>query len=98
MHTSPTGSSSTSGVFPIRPRTFAAALTATGHCRQQDHRRARPNFRLEPVERAHVLALDVDVRERKLLLECREPAHQIVEQVAHRLALRAETALTAGLL
>src|SRR3954462_14923343 len=99
MRTSPTAFSSTSGVFPIRWRTLAATrVSATGHCRQQDHRRAGLHFGVEPVERADVLTPDVDVCEGQLLLQCREPAHQIVEQVTYGVALCHELALAADLL
>ena len=54
----------------------------------------RADLRVEPVERADVLALDVDVHERRDLLvlhELRpqggEAVHQVVEQLAHRAAL-----------
>src|SRR6476659_5686408 len=65
-------------------------LDTAGHRRQRDHGRARLHFSVEPVECAHVLALDVDVRERQLLLERREPAHEVVEQVADGVALGRE--------
>src|SRR5215469_11940942 len=62
--------SSTSGVFPTRSRSDPAVtrLRATGHCRQQDDGAAVVDLGLEPVERAHVLALDVDVHERRDLV------------------------------
>src|SRR5712691_4666482 len=56
--------SSTSGVFPIRSSSEPAAL-ATRHRGQQDHCRGLVDGRLESVARAHVLALDVDVHERR---------------------------------
>src|ERR671930_403808 len=59
--------SSTSGVPPTRSRTLGAvALTATGHCRQQDDGVARRDGGLVAVARTDVLAADVDVREREL--------------------------------
>src|SRR5689334_4263674 len=55
--------SSTSGVLPTSSRRERAvpALAATGHRREQDHRAPVLDRRVEPVERADVLSLDVDV-------------------------------------
>ena len=52
--------------------------------------------RLEAVARADVLAADVDVRVLELAVERREARHQVVEQVAHGVALGDHLALTAG--
>src|SRR6187431_1229339 len=61
--------SSTSGVLPTRSRRLSATgCLATGHCRKQDHGRAVGDGRLEAVACAHVLALDVDVDERRELV------------------------------
>ena len=57
--------SSTSGVLPTRSSRTRRGLSATRHGGQQDHRRAVVDLGLEPVLRAHVLALDVDVHERR---------------------------------
>ena len=60
--------------------------------------------RLEAVERAHVLALDVDVDERRdvvvlheLRAQAGEARHQVVEHLTHRDAARAHLALAARL-
>src|SRR5581483_10495261 len=70
--------SSTSGVPPTRSRTLGASLLATGHRRQQDHGHALADRRLELVEGADVLAVDVHVRELELSLERREAGGQVV--------------------
>src|SRR6266540_1868498 len=60
----PSGRSSTSGVLPTRSRRLGAVrVSATGHRRQEDHGRTGADLGLEPLTRAHVLALDVDVDE-----------------------------------
>src|SRR6266542_1717849 len=56
---------STTGVLPIRSRSDDAGLLATCHGRQQDHGRGIVDPRVQPFARAHVLALDVDVHERR---------------------------------
>src|SRR5690242_9305588 len=56
--------SSTSGVLPTRSSRLGTTIelgTAAGHRREQDHRRPDRDGRLEPVERAHILAFDIDV-------------------------------------
>ena len=58
--------SSTSGVFPTRSRRLGASrLAATGHRRQGGSAGSSVHARVEPVERTHVLAADVDVDERR---------------------------------
>src|SRR5919199_6832042 len=88
--------SSTSGVLPIRSRSDGATtvLRTAGHCGKQDDRAALAHRRLESVQRAHVLALDVDVHERRevlvldqLLAQRRESSHQVLEQLADVLAV-----------
>src|SRR5690242_10444262 len=59
--------SSTSGVFPTSSRSECAG-SATCHRGQEDHGRAVVDGRLEAVLGADVLALDVDVHERRELL------------------------------
>src|SRR5437016_1256560 len=56
---------STSGVLPIRSRSEDAGASATRHRGQQDHGRRFSDGRFEPLARADVLALDVDVHERR---------------------------------
>src|SRR6058998_1883853 len=54
--------SSTRGVFPTRSRTDGASALATRHRGQQDHLGVVAHGGVEPVQRADVLAIDVDVR------------------------------------
>src|SRR5436190_17892687 len=96
--------SSTSGVLPIRSRMLGAVTLATGHSRQQDDGVALGDLRLEAAAGANVLALDVDVHERRQLLVLEqlsaqrgELAHQVVEQFADVLALGQHLALAVGL-
>src|SRR3954447_20562756 len=98
--------SSTSGVLPTRSRREPAVrrLEPTGHGGEKDDRRAVVDRRVEAVERPHVLALDVDVDERRevvVLHELRaqpgEARHQVLEQLAHGLALGGDLALAADL-
>src|SRR3954451_1571458 len=81
--------SSTSGVEPIRSRTPGARRLAKVfrhrapcHRRQEDHRRALADGRVELVERADVLAVDVDIRVLELAFERRKAGGQVVEQLA----------------
>ena len=76
---------------------------AAGHRRQQDHGRAVVNLGLEPVEGAHVLALDVDVDEGRelasvehLAAQAGEALAEVVQQVADRVAGRLDLARAAG--
>src|SRR5437867_8453559 len=63
--------SSTRGVFPTRSRSEAAsALDPTGHGGEEDHFGVLGHCRLEPVERADVPAIDVDVRVLELSAQC----------------------------
>src|SRR5919204_4661207 len=66
--------SSTSGVEPTRSSSDgASALDPTGHCRQEDDRRALRDRRVEAVERAPVLLADVHVDEgRELVVAVQE--------------------------
>ena len=80
------------------------ARHAAGHRREEDHGRAVRDRRVEPVERAHVLALDVDVHERRDLVvldelraQAGEARHQVVEQLAHGVAGGGHLALAARL-
>src|SRR5207253_4514648 len=84
--------SSTSGVEPTSERRLSATsgLCTAGHGREQDHRRAECDRRLDAVECAHVFALDVDVHEggdvvvfNELRAQPGEAGHQVVEQLAH---------------
>src|SRR6476620_8917931 len=103
MRTLPSGRSSTRGVLPTSSRRFGATrVSATGHRRQQDHRRSRSDLGVDPVARAYVLALDVDVHERgqapvlhELRAERWKAARQVVEQLTHGLAFRGDLALAA---
>src|SRR5712692_7005541 len=97
---------STSGVRPTRSRTpgWASPLAPTGHRREQDNRGAVRDRRLQAVEGAHVLALDVDVHERServaredLVAKGRKAVDQIVEEVTDGLAFSLDLALAAGL-
>src|SRR5919198_1016478 len=103
--TSPSGRSSTSGVFPISSRRLAAVLSSTGHRGEQDDRGAGADLGVEPVARAHVLALDVDVHEGREVVvldqlrpERGEAADQVVEQLADGVAVRLDLPLAADLL
>src|SRR5581483_354811 len=87
--------SSTSGVPPTRSRTLGASLLATGHRREQDHGRAFADRGLELVERADVLAVDVDVRVLELPLEAGEAGGEIVQELADRRAAGRHLALAA---
>src|SRR5579864_1577432 len=98
--------SSTRGVLPTRSRRLGTTtlLRTAGHGREQDHRRAERDRGLEPVERAHVFALDVDVHERRdvvvlheLRAQAREARHQVVEQLANGVAVGGNLALSARL-
>ena len=61
------------------------AARAAGHGRQQDHRRALADRRLELLERADVLAVDVDVRVLQLSRRARgSAAVEVVEELARR--------------
>src|SRR5205807_5255600 len=83
----------------------ALSAAATRHGRQKDDGRAGAYFGVEPVQRANVLALHVDVHERRelaalheLAAQRGEAAHEVVEQLAHGVALRRERARTVDLL
>src|SRR3954462_839959 len=98
--------SSTSGVLPTSSRRLPATvrLGATGHRREEDDGGPGGYRRVETVECAHVLALDIDVHERRdvvvlheLRAQAREARHQVVEQLAHRSALGGHLALAADL-
>src|SRR3954447_5039418 len=98
--------SSTSGVLPTSSRRLPATvrLGATGHRREEDDGGPGCDRCVEPTERAHVLALDVDVhagRNVVVLDELRaqpgEARHQVVEQLAHRSAVGGNLALAADL-
>src|SRR6266508_2451417 len=89
------GFSSTSGVLPTRERRLSATtvLDTAGHGGEEDHRRTGRHRGVEAVERAHVLALDVDVHERgdlvvldELRAQPGKAVHQVVEQLAHGVA------------
>src|SRR5689334_1761177 len=74
----------------------ARSAATTGHGGEEDDGLALAHRRVEAVERAHVLALEVDVHERRDLLvpveelraEVREAAREVVEDLAHRAARR----------
>src|SRR3954447_14064295 len=96
--------SSTSGVLPTSSRRLPATvrLGATGHRGEEDHCRPGRDRRVETVERAYVLAFDIDVDERgdvvvlhELRAQPGEPRHQVVEQLAHRPAVGGHLALAA---
>src|SRR5213082_1275499 len=99
--------SSTSGVDPTRSRRLGTTIwlrTAAGHGGQQDHGRAVLHLGLEPVQRAYVLALDVDVHERgdlvvvhELRAQAGKAADEIVQQLAHGAAGGVHLALAIGL-
>src|SRR6266852_4051126 len=97
---------STSGVRPTRSRTpgWASPLAPTGHRREQDNRGAVRDRRLQAVEGAHVLALDVDVHEgservvgEDLRAKRRKAVDEIVEEVADGRAFGLDLALASGL-
>src|SRR5206468_3175582 len=97
---------SISGVWPTRSSRDSPVprRLATGHRREKDHGVAVLHRRLEAVERPYVLALDVDVDERRdvvVLDELRsqpgEARDQVVEQLAHGRARGGHLALAAGL-
>src|SRR5437660_4472852 len=88
--------SSTSGVLPTSSRREPAVRTLepTGHGGEEDHGRSVVDGGVEPVERPHVLSLDVDVHEgcdvavlHELRPEAREAGHEIEEQLAHGVSL-----------
>src|SRR2546421_7073181 len=80
----------------MRSRTLGAvALAATGHGRQENHGVPGRDGGVVAVARADVLAADVDVRELELALERREARREVVEEVAHGLAVRDHLALPA---
>src|ERR1700749_5173264 len=96
-------SSATSGVSPIRSSN-ELATTAARHGGQEDHGAAVADRRVEPVARAHVLAVDVDVHERlqlalgvHLAAERWDAGGQVLEQLADGRAARFELARTSGL-
>src|SRR5712691_10542253 len=98
--------SSINGVLPTRSSSDSPVRRrlATGHRREENHGRAILHQRLEAVERAHVLALDVDVHERRDLVvldELRaqpwEALDQVVQQLTHGRAGRGHLALAARL-
>src|SRR4051812_34043881 len=97
--------SSTSGVLPISSSTeWDSGLVATGHRGQEDQLRAGLDGRLEPVERAHVLAVQVDVDEGRdvaVLVDLRaQPrilAREVLEQLADGGAGHLDLPLVAGL-
>ena len=78
---------------------------AAGHRREQDHGRALANRRVEPVEHADVLAVEVDVHEGRdafavvenLPPEAGEARSEVGEHVAHRRAGRLDLARAADL-
>src|SRR5437764_7205116 len=95
--------SSTSGVSPIRSSRLLAS-TAAGHGRKQDDRAGFAHRCVEPVARAHVLAVDVDVHERPDLAfvvdpraERREPRGEVLEELADGRAGRLDLARAACL-
>src|SRR5438067_221956 len=98
--------SSTSGVLPTSSRREPAVwgLEPTGHRGEQDDRGTVVDRRVEPVERPNVLSLDVDVHERRdvvvldeLRPQPREAGHEIVEQLAHGVAVGGHLARAADL-
>src|SRR6185295_3720494 len=94
--TSPSGFSSTSGVLPTRSSSDAATCGLTGtarHRRQEDHGVAVRNLRLVAVARANVLSADVDVRVLELAVQRREAGGEVVEELAHVLAVGDHLAL-----
>src|SRR5947209_2773205 len=97
--------SSTSGVLPTRSSSEGWSLAATGHRGQEDHGLPLSHGSVEPVEGAHVLALDVDVHERRdlavvledLAAEAGEARREVLEDRADGLALRGNLPLAADL-
>src|SRR2546430_17358617 len=83
------------GLAPPAEHANHLARRTTGHGRKQDDRLAFPYRCVEPVERAHVLALDVDVHEgrdlavvlEELLAETVVPLGEVLQHRAHGLAL-----------
>src|SRR5262245_49318395 len=76
-----------------------SSLDPTGHRRQEDHGRVVTHRRLEALERPDVLAAEVDVDEGaevpvlvELRPELRVPLDEVLDHVAHGLALRLELA------
>src|SRR5207247_9712618 len=83
----------------LRPRSSSC------HGRQENHRRAGAYLRVDAFACPHVLAFDVDVDERgdvvvldELTSQRGEASHQIVEELAHRVALGGHFARAADLL
>src|SRR5918996_531394 len=95
--------SSTSGVFPTRSSSDGAtAVLSTRHRGEEDDRPTLAYRRLEPLARAHVLALDVEVHEGRELALVEHPlakrgkaCHQVVEQLADGRAVRVDLARSA---
>ena len=91
-------------VLPLRSRREdATRCSATGHRRQQDDRRGVADGCFEALARTHVLALDVDVDERRdlavlehLSSEAGETLGEVVEQVADGVTGRLDLARSAG--
>src|SRR4051812_467385 len=90
--------SSISGVLPTSSSSDSAVtrLRATGHRGEKDHGCCIADRGLQPVEGAYVLALDVDVDERRdvvvldeLRAQAGEARHEVVEHLAHGGAGRA---------
>ena len=85
-------------------RQRARRRRATGHRRQQDHRLAGCDRGLEPVERADVLAAEIDVDERRdlavaedLRAERRVARDEVLEHGADRVAVGLDLTLAADL-
>src|ERR671918_2400595 len=80
-------------------------LLAAGHGGEQDHGRALAHGRVEALHRAHVLAVDVDVHERRdavaalehLPAQAGEALGEVGEHVAQRSAVRLDLARAADL-
>src|SRR3954451_17116795 len=99
--------SSTSGVLPTSSSSEVAVMlgTAAGHRGQQDHRRVVRDGCVESLrQRAHVLALEVHVDERRdvavldeLVRKTGITRDEIVNHRAHGLAARVDLALAADL-
>ena len=102
--------SSTRGVLPIsssterRNRRARIVDGSAGHRRQKDEGRARVDGGLEPIEGADVLAAEVDVDERRYVAVLEDgragadsAAGEIVEHLAHRLAVGLDLAGAADL-
>ena len=80
-------------------------VLAAGHGGEQDHGRAPLDGRVEAVQHAHVLALDVHVDERRDLVvadelsaERREAVHEVIEELADVRAIGGNLARAADLL